>query len=57
MVQPREEQAVIYVYKHLVQWSEEEDRLFSVVSSDKTKGHGHKLEHRKFHLNIRKLLL
>jgi len=34
----------------------DEVRLFSVVPGNKTRGNRHRLEHRKFHTNMRKLL-
>lgn len=43
------------LYKYLMGRNEEEAaRLFSVVATNRTRGNGHKLKIRKFHMNTRK---
>uniref|UniRef100_A0A8B9QDW6 HTH CENPB-type domain-containing protein n=1 Tax=Apteryx owenii TaxID=8824 RepID=A0A8B9QDW6_APTOW len=45
----------IRVYKYLMgECKEDGASLFSVISSERTRGNGHKWKYKKFHLNIRK---
>lgn len=44
------------MYKYLKEgYNEEGAKLFPVVHSDRTRGNGHTLKHRRFSLNVRNI--
>ena len=46
---------LINAYKHIKgKWKVDGAKLFSVACSNRAKGSRHRLEHRRFHTNIRK---
>lgn len=43
------------VFKYLMTWcTQDRARLLSVVQRERTRGDGHKMRYKEFHLNIRK---
>lgn len=51
------ERDLINAYNYLQGWRHDGARFFSVMPSKRTRGNEHKLEHRKFPLNMRKNFL
>lgn len=48
----KSQECLTSVYPSLMGWCKD-DRVFSLLSSDRTKGNGHKLKYRKFHFKKR----
>lgn len=47
---------LISIFKYLKRGCKDETRIFSVLPSDRTRGSEHKMEHRRFRLNIERCL-